>query len=519
MSARVVREKKYENEAERKKAYRERMKNELGLDKYLEQQRLKKKEQRARAKAKQPDNKNEPPPPPKPSPPPPQQQQKLKQSLITSYFKPTAKPTQPIQPTTPSKRSTVNIKPVLKLQERLNKEVKKAQILEEELNNDKNILNVKPPARPKKQLDNIKPLHVKYDNKKVEKKTVNQYLSKLKTIHKKIFKSELLPGVIDELQKLMDGKEFNQGVINHLMFFKRIKFIINEIKKIYNKDGTISAYLNAVTSILSRIPYFKEEYNIISVENNLYSSKYKNKRDTNDGEDIDINKLISFDPSYINKTIDDIKNISDKALFGCYTLIPVQRLQEFFLMKVMNKKIKFEDLDKKFNYVLFENGKPYLFMMYNHKTKKSYPEKQVPIPPKLSNILLEYIESNNINNNEFLFGKPETDFKKNYSENYFSEKISKLFQKYTGKKISVDILRASYSTWLDSKNISLGERRKIAYMMGHSLDTNLQYSKKVGVERITGNKQIQGQTITQPEPEIKRNTKRSTRKDINYNEN
>ena len=56
-------------------------------------------------------------------------------------------------------------------------------------------------------------------------------------------------------------------------------------------------------------------------------------------------------------------------------------------------------------------------------------------------------------------------------------------------------------------------------MMGHSLDTNLQYSKKVGVERLTGNKQIQGQTITQPEPEIKRNTKRSTRKDINYNEN
>ena len=45
-----------------------------------------------------------------------------------------------------------------------------------------------------------------------------------------------------------------------------------------------------MTSILSRIPYFKEEYNIISVENSLYSSKYKNERDTNDGEDIDMNK-------------------------------------------------------------------------------------------------------------------------------------------------------------------------------------------------------------------------------------
>ena len=188
-------------------------------------------------------------------------------------------------------------------------------------------------------------------------------------------------------------------------------------------------------------------------------------------------------------------------------------------MKVMNKKIKFEDLDKNYNYILFENDKPYLFMMYNHKTKKSYPEKQVPIPAKLSNILLEYIKSNDINNNEFLFGKPETDFKKSYSENYFSEKVSKLFKKYTGNHISVDLLRASYSTWLDTQNISLAERRKIAYMMGHSLEVHLQYSKKVGVQRVTGNTQVQGQTITQPEPDIKRNTRRSTRKEINYNEN
>jgi len=341
----------------------------------------------------------------------------------------------------------------------------------------------------------------------------------LKTIYKKIFKSELLPGVYEELQKLIEGKEFNQGVINHLSFFKRIKFIISEIKKIYGeKDSTVSSYLNAITSILSRIPYFKEEYNIISTENNLYASKYKNKRDTNDSSDAVINKLISFDPKYINKTIDEIKNINDKALFACYTLVPTQRLQEFYLMKVLNKKIKFEDLNQNFNYVLFENDKPYLFMMYEHKTKGSYPAKQVPIPPKLSDILIEYINSNDINNNNFLFGIPNKDYKEHYTENYFSEKISGLFQKYTGKKISVDLLRSSYSSWLDTQNISLGERRRIAYQMGHSLDTHLQYSKKVGVERLTGNKQVQGQNITQPEPEIKRNTRRSTRKAINYGE-
>ena len=185
----------------------------------------------------------------------------------------------------------------------------------------------------------------------------------------------------------------------------------------------------------------------------------------------------------------------------------------------MSNKIKFEDLNQKFNYILFENDKPYLFMMYNHKTKKSYPAKQVPIPKKLSQILKQYITSNDIKNYDFLFGKHNEDYKEHYTENYFSEKVSGVFEKYTSNKVSVDLLRSFYSTWLDSQSVSLAERRKIAYQIGHSLDTHLQYSKKIGVERVTGQKQVQGQTITQPEPEIKRNTKRSNRKEINYNEN
>ncbi len=72
-----------------------------------------------------------------------------------------------------------------------------------------------------------------------------------------------MPVVYEELQKLIEGKEFNQGVINHLLFFKSIKQIISENKRIYGgKDSTVSSYLNAITSILARIPYFKEEYNI-----------------------------------------------------------------------------------------------------------------------------------------------------------------------------------------------------------------------------------------------------------------
>ncbi len=49
---------------------------------------------------------------------------------------------------------------------------------------------------------------------------------------------------------------------------------------------------------LARIPYFEgEKYYIIRKE--IYASKYKNKCGSNDVADVDINRLISFEPSHI----------------------------------------------------------------------------------------------------------------------------------------------------------------------------------------------------------------------------
>ena len=46
------------------------------------------------------------------------------------------------------------------------------------------------------------------------------------------------------------------------------------------------------------------------------SKKYQHERDTKDAPDNVINNLISFDPQYIDKTIEGITNIKDKALFS-----------------------------------------------------------------------------------------------------------------------------------------------------------------------------------------------------------
>ena len=76
-----------------------------------------------------------------------------------------------------------------------------------------------------------------------------------------MFNEKINDSIIDELQKLMDNKTYNQGIINHIQFFKNINKIINVIKAKYTNPNTISSYINAITSILSRVrEYFPQEY-------------------------------------------------------------------------------------------------------------------------------------------------------------------------------------------------------------------------------------------------------------------
>ena len=74
-------------------------------------------------------------------------------------------------------------------------------------------------------------------------------------------------------------------------------------------------------------------------------------------------------------------------------------------------------------------------------------------------------------NNDYLIGRKAI----NFQQSKFTEKLQKIFEQYTCKKISADILRASQSTCLDTQLLSLAQRKQIAQNMGHRLFTNLQY--------------------------------------------
>ena len=496
----------------KKREYRARLREQLGDAEYKKIESAKRKERRHKTKL----NNN-----------PQQQQQQVVQQVVQEVVQQVAP--QIVKEVAQESRNKITnfFKPITK--EQFLKNVKNEPIKDLSKDIKKSLKNTKSQDKlsdkieqqieqviNKKKFETIQPLHVKYEGKKAEKTTNLQYLAKLRTVYKLLFDAPIDESIINELDKLLNGKVYNQGIINHLQFFKNINKIIDVIKKKYTNKNTLSSYINAITSILSRMrEYFPHEYDKIATLNIDLSKSYQRERDTNDAPDEVIDKLISFDPAYINKLLTGIKNINDKALLAVYLLTPPRRIMDYQLMKI-TYQTDIKKLDKKYNWVVFENNIPSLFVFLNHKTKKSQPEPKITIPTDLATILNTYIKSNDILRNDFIFGRDTTNFKEKYSQPKFTELLQKTFLKYTGKKISVDLLRASQSTYLDTQQISLAQRKQIAQNMGHSLGTNLQYSKNIGVQRL--NKPPTTTPVPVETPTIKRNNKRNTRKDINYEE-
>jgi hypothetical protein len=205
------------SEAIRKRASREKLKTQLGEEEYKKQQALKKREYRAKIKLSKS--------------PQVQQNQVVQQvvqqviakvapvvvkevtqeakSKITNFFKPVTK-----------EQYLKNIKnePIKALIKDINTFSKKNNKPSITINN--NIDDEIEKLKNKNKVVSIKPLHVKYEGKTAESKTNSQYLAKLKTVYKLLFNEPINGIIIDELQKLLDGKTYNQGIINHIQFLK-----------------------------------------------------------------------------------------------------------------------------------------------------------------------------------------------------------------------------------------------------------------------------------------------------------
>jgi hypothetical protein len=178
------------------------------------------------------------------------------------------------------------------------------------------------------------------------------------------------------------------------------------------------------------------------------------------------------------------ENAHDDALIGLYTLIPPRRL-EYRIMKLttseegLNKnkeglnKNKEGLNEKKFNYLLLNGrGKPIKVIFLNYKTASTFGKQEFLIPRALSGKLKAYITEAGLNDGDFLFGKSKTEAYKS-----FSSYVTKVFKKYTGKSLSVNLLRHSFISWYLKKTHSLADQKKIANAMGHGVMMQLKYNR------------------------------------------
>jgi hypothetical protein len=320
--------------------------------------------------------------------------------------------------------------------------------------------------------NDIIPLWKKVDYKLTDK-TIEQYVKTIIRITLK-FKKSIPRDLQDILFKIFkeeaDDNDYNY-LISTLNFVT--KNFINNLRMLYNNENTIKTNLMPFVRLFSLAKNDKLSmiYKKLSNEIIKINKEYELKRDDNTINEEDKNKIVSYDKEIILKNIEKIENIDDKAIYGLYTLLPPRRLEYSNVYLRTRSFYKKEDENK--NYIIIFKKRPVQFVFNDYKTKKTFGRQEINIPEELGIILMEYIKSKKLKTGDKLF---------DYTSNYLGVVISKVLLEVYGEKMSLNYLRRSYATYMNTLNISNNEKEILSIMMGHSYNQNLKYRKIINME-------------------------------------
>jgi len=288
---------------------------------------------------------------------------------------------------------------------------------------------------------------------------------------------------VSNLYKAMTGEKFDCKDYDWVNDTGKVLDFIENYPKWDSKDRTKqnsrNAYRTALASILRDLKGYERPQQLYS----QYASVIYNKKIAiNIGEGkLSVTQKKNYLP--FEKLLDARKHFDKgtqrNAIVSIYTDTPPRRALDYQMMKVVKMKNKsvtkkyIESLkkDKDFNYVILDNKSiPTEFIFNNFKTVRALGTQKIAIPTELSKALQQYILTDDINNGDLLFatlkGKP-------YSN--FSEVIKKAFKLATDKNVSVNLIRHSYITHFLKNKRTVNERKKLAQLMGHDINTQSLY--------------------------------------------
>jgi hypothetical protein len=127
------------------------------------------------------------------------------------------------------------------------------------------------------------------------------------------------------------------------------------------------------------------------------------------------------------------------------------------------------DTDIKNNYLVIDDDNEAIYFYFNdYKTQKTYGSQSIPINDALKPYIKNYITQNNLKSGDKFL---------RYNEGYMSSIIKNIFKKVYGEDITLNYIRRSHATHINSLNISNNERLKLVLEMGHSPSESLLYRK------------------------------------------
>jgi hypothetical protein len=222
-----------------------------------------------------------------------------------------------------------------------------------------------------------------------------------------------------------------------------------------------------------------KEYQLLAPINTGLAKSYSDERDDNTVSVKDNKRIINFTPGNIKTILKSISDIHQKAIFAVYCLQPPRRLEDFAAMKITTETDNQQLRKKKNNYLIIDqNNNPSQFIYNKFKTYRTFGQQVIDINKELADILKQYIKSYKLKENNYLFGL-STDANKRQSESNFSKLVSSIFTKLYKSSISITNkwVRVSYATYLNTLNLTIKQRKDIAYKMAHSFITSMQYGK------------------------------------------
>lgn len=302
---------------------------------------------------------------------------------------------------------------------------------------------------------------IKSSGPKINEASLKKYANNIKRLYENMMK-EPFDGDISFLYSIDAVKEF--------------------IENKYSKPSTRTDYFKSVASILKRINTYDDLAKQYSKLMMLEKNKYDDEKGNNELSAREKKNYVEWN-DILNMPTDKL-NDKNYLLYKLYTALPPRRLELKYLKLIKGKTKSYVDkLSKEYNYVVVDAKNNAQQIIYNkYKTSKVYKQFVVDLTQddmpylmfsEVRDAVKRFIQGSDIKHNDFLFPNSEGDI---YVD--FTRVIHEAFKPLSPKKISSNILRHSFLSWVyNHKVISINVMQMLAKYMSHSPLEALSYRR------------------------------------------